>query len=106
MSAPNAGFWASCPAISYRWDEITDGLAVLQDLVLQFPGLDVGGPWTDVDVTADCTVGEDERVRVQDGYEVDITYPNTVPAYTGAKEYFDADSWTATTARRVTARAR
>jgi hypothetical protein len=82
------------PGDQLQVDEITDGLAVLQDLVLEFPGLDVGGPWTDVDVTADYTVGEDERVRVQDGYEVDITYPNTVPAYTGAKEYFDADSWT------------
>ena len=59
-----------------------------------------------MDVTADYTVGEDERVRVQDGYEVDITYPNTVPAYTGAKGISTPIAGRATTARRVTARAR
>lgn len=59
--------------------ELIEGMAVLQDLILEFPGLNVGGPWTEVDVTADYEVGEDERVRVQDGYTVSITYPNTVP---------------------------
>ena len=44
--------------------ELIEGMAVLQDLILEFPGLNVGGPWTEVDVTDDYEVGEDERVRV------------------------------------------
>lgn len=79
--------------------EIIEGMEVLQDLILEFPGLNVGGPWTDVDVTDDYTVGEDERVRVQDGYTVTITYPNTVPDRVSAYALTAAEvlAWTGTT---------
>lgn len=74
--------------------ELAEGMAVLQDLLLELPGLDVGGPWIDSDVTADATMVEDGRIRVQDGYTVSITWPNTVPDWTGAPEYFDLTSFT------------
>ena len=53
------------PGDQLQVDEITDGLAVLQDLVLEFPGARRRRPWTDVDVTADYTVGEDGASGVQ-----------------------------------------
>lgn len=77
--------------------ELSDGLQVLQDLIEELPGLGVGGPWVNVDITAAYEAREDERIRVQDGYTVAVTLPNTVEDYTGAPEYFDRDSWTGAT---------
>lgn len=57
-------------------DEVAAGLRVIQQATQRY----FGGmpPLLDVDVTADYTPGENERVRVQEGYTVSITLPNSI----------------------------
>lgn len=57
-------------------DEIAKGLVSIQREVRRIH--QGRGPLTDVDVTAAYTAGENERVRVQDGYTVLVTLPNLI----------------------------
>lgn len=54
------------------------------------------GPLRNVDVTADYTPGEDERARVQSGYTVSITLPNSIVIATGEGTSASADDDEAT----------
>lgn len=59
--------------------ELADGLQSLQAMIDGLPALMLGGPWIDVDVTADYTAGEDQRIRLTDPLAtVDITLPATI----------------------------
>lgn len=69
-------FNALAPGDDLHVDEIEVGLAAIQNLVLRLSG--GREPLTDIDVTADYTPGENERVRVQSGYTVSITLPNAI----------------------------
>lgn len=54
------------------------------------------GPLTNVDVTEDYTPGENERVRVQSGYSVSVTLPNSITVATGEGTSASADDDEAT----------
>ncbi len=58
-------------------DELIVGLDGLQSILLEM--FEARGPLRDVDVTADYTAGENQRVRIQSGYTVNVTLPNAVP---------------------------
>ncbi|MHB8529731.1 MAG: hypothetical protein ACYC8V_09510 [Caulobacteraceae bacterium] len=60
-------------------DEIALGLEAVQELILEIH--ESRGPLTDVDVTADYVASENQRVRVQAGYTVNITLPNAIPLF-------------------------
>ena len=71
------------PGDELNVDDLEVGLARLQALVLRlFEGR---GPWRTADVTADHTVGEDERVRVGGGAVVDVTLPDAVDDGAGGR---------------------
>jgi hypothetical protein len=57
-------------------DDLEVAMARLQGMVMAVA--EARGPWSVVDVTADYTAGEDERVRVQAGAVITVTLPNTV----------------------------
>ena len=57
-------------------DELDAGLSALAALVLEIH--EARGPLIDIDVSADCVAGEDQRIRVQAGAQVSVTLPNSV----------------------------
>jgi hypothetical protein len=69
-------FRALAPGDDPTVDELAAGLEALQSLMLELH--EAAGPMTNVDVTADYIPGENERVRVQEGHTVAITYPNSI----------------------------
>ena len=58
--------------------EVAYGLTMIQREIRRLH--EGRGPLLDVDVTADYTAGENERVGVQDGYSPEITLPNSIMA--------------------------
>ncbi len=61
-------------------DELAAGLEAVQNLVLDLHAARI--PMVDVDVTADYTASENQRVRIQAGAVIEVTLPNAV-AFTG-----------------------
>lgn len=70
---------AMAPGDEPQIDDLTVGLEALHDLVTMIH--EARGPMCDIDVTADYTPGENQRVRVQAGDTVSITLPNAVPCF-------------------------
>jgi hypothetical protein len=60
-------------------DELAVGLGAAQDLVMEIH--EARGPLLDIDVSADYTPGENQRVRVVQGDTVAITLPNSVSLF-------------------------
>lgn len=58
--------------------EVQIGLEAVQDEMRALH--EARGPLYTVDVTDDYTAGENERVRVQNGYTVDVSLPNSIRA--------------------------
>lgn len=69
-------FKALAPGDDPTVDELNSGLVAIQNLLLDLH--EARGPLIEVDVSADYTAGENQRVRVQNGYTVTITLPNSV----------------------------
>lgn len=67
---------ALAPGDEMNVDESAAALEAISNLLLELH--EARGPLTDVDVTADYTAGENERVRVQEGYTVTVSLPNSV----------------------------
>lgn len=57
-------------------DELAVGLEAAQALVLEIH--EARGPLATLDVTANVTAGEDQRLRIQAGSTVSVTLPNAV----------------------------
>ena len=72
---------AIAPGDDATVDELDDGLHALRNLVEEIHN--ARGPLVDVDVTANYCPSENQRVRVQAGYDVTITLPNAIPLYDG-----------------------
>ena len=73
-------------------DEVNAGIEAIQNIVLDLHN--ARGPMTDVDVIADYTPGENQRVRIQAGFTVNVTLPNSVPIFNTPDPYdygFSAD---------------
>ncbi|MEO8926361.1 MAG: hypothetical protein ABI306_04280 [Caulobacteraceae bacterium] len=66
-------------------DELNVGMEALQNLILDLHN--ARGPLLDVDVIADYVAGEDQRVRIQAGYTVNVTLPNSVPIFNTPDPY-------------------
>jgi hypothetical protein len=77
---------AAAPGDGPVADELQVGLEAAQALILEIH--QARGPMLDVDVTADITPGENQRVRVQAGYSVDVTLPNSVSIF-GSYDPYD-----------------
>jgi len=60
-------------------DEINAGIEAMQNLILDIHN--ARGPLIDVAVTADYVAGENQRVRIQAGFTVNVTLPNSVPIF-------------------------
>lgn len=60
-------------------DELNEGLSAVGDLILDLH--EAMGPMREVDVTADYTPSENQRVRIQAGASIDVTLPNSVPVF-------------------------
>lgn len=56
-------------------EESADGLTAFKAMIMAWPAFGVGGPLTEVLITANYTAGEDERVTMSGG-----TYTVTLPA--------------------------
>lgn len=79
-------FKALAPGDSMTVDECTAVVEAVQNLILDLH--EARGPMRDVDIIDDYTPGENERVRVQSGYTVTVTLPNSVPIVgTSAYDY-------------------
>jgi hypothetical protein len=70
---------ASAPGDDPTADELTVGLEAAQAIVLELH--QARGPMLDIDVTANITPGENQRIRVQAGYTVQVTLPNSVSIF-------------------------
>ena len=60
-------------------EDLIVGLDALSDLIVEIHN--ARGHMIDVDVTADYVASENERVRVQAGFTVNVTLPNAIPLY-------------------------
>lgn len=60
-------------------DELAAGLDAVQAIVLDLH--ESRAPLTDVDVTADYVAAENQRVRIQIGFTVNVILPNAVPLW-------------------------
>ena len=60
-------------------DELTVALGAAQDLIWDIH--DARGPLLDVDVTASLVCSENQRIRVQAGFNITVTLPNAVPLW-------------------------
>src|SRR6202035_4711850 len=60
-------------------DELNAGMDALAEIMLDLHS--ARGPLTDIDVTAPYVAAEDQRVRIQAGFTVSVTLPNSVPVY-------------------------
>lgn len=69
-------FGAIAPGDDLSVGEVETLLEAIQDEMRRLH--EARGPLTEVDVTADYTAGENERVRVQNGYTVAVTLPNSI----------------------------
>ena len=67
-------------------DELTVGLEASQALTLEIH--ESRGPLLNIDVTADLTPGENQRLRVQAGASVSVTLPNSISIF-GAYDPYD-----------------
>ena len=67
-------------------DELAAGLAETQDLVLALH--EARGPMLNIDITGSYTPGENQRLRVQAGYTVAVTLPNSVAIW-GSYDPYD-----------------
>ncbi len=66
-------------------DDLAVGLEAVQNLVLDIH--EARGPLLDVDVTADLIPSENQRIRVQAGFDIDVTLPNAIPMFDGFDPY-------------------
>jgi len=66
-------------------DDLVVGLEAISNLILDIH--EARGPLLDVDVTADCTPSENQRIRVQAGFDVAVTLPNAIPFFDGFDPY-------------------
>jgi len=66
-------------------DELNAGLEAIANLILDLHN--ARGPLTDVDVTADYIPGENQRVRIQAGFTVSVTLPNSIPIFNTPDPY-------------------
>lgn len=69
-------FGGIAPGDDLTVEELNVGLTAVQREIRRYH--EALGPLTDVDVIADYTAGEDERVRVQNGYTVSVSLPNSI----------------------------
>jgi hypothetical protein len=60
-------------------DELQVGLEAAQELVLEIH--EARGPMLDIDVTANITPGENQRLRIQAGATVSVTLPNSISIF-------------------------
>lgn len=58
-------------------DEASDALVTFQSIIFALPGIGFPDGLTEVDITADYTAGEDERIRSTSGSPV-VTLPTTI----------------------------
>lgn len=72
---------ALAPGDGMTVDEIDSTLDAIQSIILELH--EARGPMRDVDVTADYTAGENERVRIQNGYTVTVSLPNAISMING-----------------------
>jgi hypothetical protein len=66
-------------------DDLIVGLEAVQNLVLDIH--EARGPLLDVDVTVSLVPSENQRIRVQAGFDVAVTLPNSIPMYDGFDPY-------------------
>jgi hypothetical protein len=67
-------------------DELAVGLEASQALTLEIH--EARGPLLNIDVTADLTPGENQRLRVQAGATINVTLPNSISIF-GAYDPYD-----------------
>lgn len=87
-------FQGLAPGDDLNVDEIDAGLTAITNVIRDIHAS--RGPLKNVDVTADYTAGENERVRVQTGYTVSVTCPNSIIVATGEGTSASADEDEAT----------
>lgn len=66
-------------------DELTDSLSAVQDLLYDLH--QARGPMRDIDVTDDWTAGENQRIRIQAGADINVTLPNSVRTFPYCRPY-------------------
>jgi len=76
---------ASSPGDEPAAEELSAGLEGAQALVLEIH--EARGPLLTLDISADWTPGENQRLRIQAGADVTVTLPNTVATYGGYDPY-------------------
>ena len=64
-------------------DEASEALKVFQDMLITMPEIGLGGPLTDVLISADYTANEDERITNTSGSPVVISLPSTITETNG-----------------------
>lgn len=75
-------------------DDLDEGLDAINDLMAEIHN--ARGPMQDIDITADYVASENQRVRVQSGFTVAVTLPNScrVQGYFNPYDYGFAPSLT------------
>lgn len=76
---------ALAPGDEAAVDELASGLDAMQTLVLELHAQ--RGPLTDVDVSADYTAGENQRLRIEQGSTATVSLPNSVNVLYAAAPY-------------------
>jgi hypothetical protein len=59
-------------------DEADEALTAFQTMLLTLPCLGLGGPLTNVRISANYTAGEDERISADSALSLTVTLPDTV----------------------------
>jgi len=77
---------AIAPGDDPQVDDLNAGMEAVSNLILDIH--EARGPLRDVDVTADLVPGENQRIRIQAGFDIDVTLPNAVPIW-GAFDPYD-----------------
>lgn len=72
---------ALAPGDGMTADEINVVLDAVQSVLLELH--EARGPMRDVDISADYTAGENERVRIDDGITATVSLPNSVRVMNG-----------------------
>jgi hypothetical protein len=70
---------AIAPGDDPEADELIVGLEAVRNVILDLH--EARGPMRDIDLTGDYTPGENQRCRVQLGYTVNVTLPNSIQMY-------------------------
>lgn len=87
ISEAVTAFGGIAPGDGLTVDEINVGLTAIQREIRRVH--EMRGPLTGVDVTANYTAGPNERVRVQSGYTISLTLPNSVDITASASRQND-----------------